>query len=86
MIFNKVIRKMDLDKDNITFIEYDVISIIDDTIKLQKIRRFNNTFSYEISPHDENEFDIFLEYPLLYVINNFQSKDNWHIFKTDVEK
>lgn len=86
MIFNKVIRKMNLDEQNIYYIEYDVLSIKDDIVKLQKKRQYNDFFNHIVNPQDENELDVFIEYPLLYVINNFKPEDNWNIFKTETNK
>jgi len=78
MIFNKVIRIIDIGENSYS-IEYRVVYILGDSIKLEKIREFNNSFNREIDSSNSEELDVYVIYPILYVINGFESEDKWKI-------
>lgn len=81
MMFNKVFRY--LGGDDALTIEYKVLWHDDEKIGLQKVREFNNERNRTVDPSDDNELDVFVEYPILYVINGFKRKEEWKILKID---
>lgn len=84
-IGQKIIREMKFhDVDSSVWGEYVVLrfDLVNDRVLLKTIKRWNNKHVHIVDHSKFSEdLDLTIDYPILYVINDFTAQKDWKVFK-----